>query len=42
MAENNAKITLDNKAKDKYDVLTELKEVLKSIATTLEVEVKYY
>ena len=29
MAENNAKITLDNKAKDKYDVLTELKEVLK-------------
>ena len=28
MAENNAKITLDNKAKDKYDVLTELKEVL--------------
>ena len=29
MAENNAKITLDNKSKDKYDVLIELKEVLK-------------
>ena len=29
MAENNAKITLDNKSKDKYDVLTELREVLK-------------
>jgi excinuclease ABC subunit C len=29
MAENNAKITLENKAKDKYDTLTELKEVLK-------------
>jgi excinuclease ABC subunit C len=28
MAENNAKITLENKAKDKYDTLTELKEVL--------------
>lgn len=28
MAENNAKITLDNKSKDKYDVLTELREVL--------------
>ncbi len=29
MAENNAKITLDNKQKDKYEVLNELKEVLK-------------
>lgn len=29
MAENNAKITLDNKEKDKYQVLNELKEVLK-------------
>lgn len=29
MAENNAKITLDNKSKDKYDILTELREVLK-------------
>ena len=29
MAENNAKITLDNKEKDKYNILTELKEVLK-------------
>jgi len=29
MAENNAKITLENKSKDKYDVLSELKEVLK-------------
>ena len=29
MAENNAKITLDNKEKDKYNVLNELKEVLK-------------
>lgn len=29
MAENNAKITLDNKSKDKYNVLTELKDVLK-------------
>lgn len=29
MAENNAKITLDNKSKDKYDVLTELRDVLK-------------
>ncbi len=29
MAENNAKITLDNKSKDKYDVLTELREVLR-------------
>lgn len=29
MAENNAKITLDNKSKDKYEVLTELREVLK-------------
>jgi excinuclease ABC subunit C len=28
MAENNAKITLENKAKDKYDTLTELKEAL--------------
>ncbi len=28
MAENNAKITLDNKSKDRYDVLTELREVL--------------
>lgn len=28
MAENNAKITLDNKSKDKYDVLTQLREVL--------------
>ena len=28
MAENNAKITLENKAKDKYNVLNELKEVL--------------
>ena len=28
MAENNAKITLDNKQKDKYEVLNELKEVL--------------
>lgn len=28
MAENNAKITLDNKSKDKYDVLTELRDVL--------------
>ena len=29
MAENNAKITLDNKSKDKYDILIELKELLK-------------
>mgnify|MGYP004464494737 FL=1 len=29
MAENNAKITLDNRAKDKYDVLTELRDTLK-------------
>ncbi len=29
MAENNAQITLENKAKDKYNVLNELKEVLK-------------
>ena len=29
MAENNAKITLDNKTKDKYNTLAELKEVLK-------------
>ncbi|MBP3502608.1 MAG: excinuclease ABC subunit UvrC [Clostridia bacterium] len=29
MAENNAYITLNNKEKDKYNVLTELKEVLK-------------
>lgn len=29
MAENNAKITLDNKTKDKYDTLTELRDVLK-------------
>ncbi len=29
MAENNAKITLDNKEQDKYQVLNELKEVLK-------------
>ena len=29
MAESNAKITLDNKQKDKYNVLNELKEVLK-------------
>ena len=29
MAENNAFITLSNKEKDKYNVLTELKEVLK-------------
>lgn len=28
MAENNAQITLENKAKDKYNVLNELKEVL--------------
>lgn len=28
MAERNAKITLDNKEKDKYNILTELKEVL--------------
>ncbi len=29
MAENNAKVTLENKSKDKYDILMELKEVLK-------------
>lgn len=29
MAENNAKVTLENKEKDKLEVLTELKEVLK-------------
>ena len=29
MAENNAKITLDNRTKDKYDVLTELRDTLK-------------
>lgn len=29
MAENNAKITLENKSKDKFEVLNELKEVLK-------------
>ena len=29
MAENNAKITLDNKQKEKYNILVELKEVLK-------------
>lgn len=29
MAERNAKITLDNKEKDKYNILNELKEVLK-------------
>ena len=29
MAENNAKITLDNKNKEKYNVLSELKEILK-------------
>jgi len=29
MAENNAKITLDNKKQDKYQILNELKEVLK-------------
>ena len=29
MAENNAKVTLDNKEKDKLEILTELKEVLK-------------
>lgn len=29
MAEMNSKITLDNKSKDKYDVLTELREVLR-------------
>ena len=29
MAENNAKITLENKSKDKFEILNELKEVLK-------------
>lgn len=29
MAENNAKVTLENKSKDKYDILMELKEVMK-------------
>ncbi len=29
MAEKNAKVTLDNKSKDKFDILMELKEVLK-------------
>lgn len=29
MAENNAKVTLENKSKDKFDTLMELKEVLK-------------
>lgn len=29
MAENNARVTLENKSKDKFDVLMELKEVLK-------------
>ena len=29
MAENNAKITLDNRTKDKYDILTELRDTLK-------------
>lgn len=29
MAEKNAKVTLDNKAKDRYDILMELKKVLK-------------
>lgn len=28
MAENNAKVTLENKSKDKYDILMELKELL--------------
>ena len=28
MAQNNAKITLENKSKDKYEILNELKEVL--------------
>lgn len=29
MAEKNAKVTLENKSKDKYDILMELKEILK-------------
>lgn len=29
MAENNARVTLENKSKDKFDILMELKEVLK-------------
>lgn len=29
MAENNAKITLENKSKDKFEILNELKEILK-------------
>ena len=29
MAENNAKVTLENKSKDKYNILMELKEILK-------------
>ncbi len=29
MAENNAKVTLENKSKDKYDVLMELKNIMK-------------
>ena len=29
MAENNAKVTLENKEKDKSEILLELKEVLK-------------
>ncbi len=28
MAENNAKITLENKSKDKFEILNELKEIL--------------
>ena len=29
MAENNAKVTLENKSKDKYDILMELKDIMK-------------
>ena len=38
MAENNAKITLDNKEKDKYSVVNEIKEVLNLDRTPRKIE----
>lgn len=38
MAENNAKITLDNKEKDKYSVVNEIKEVLNLDKTPRKIE----
>nr|MBP3681039.1 excinuclease ABC subunit UvrC [Clostridia bacterium] len=38
MAENNAKITLDNKEKDKYSVVNEIKEVLNLDKTPKKIE----